>query len=77
MTAPRLDIRGSGQAFAVFDGKRQVSRIFTTWASAAPKANRLEREARSARRDCLCCGVPFLSLGRGHRLCARCRRSAG
>jgi hypothetical protein len=37
------------------------------------RAIRLARAARMKRRDCLTCGVEFLSDGPGNRLCGKCR----
>jgi hypothetical protein len=74
MNAPRLDVRGSGEAFAVMLDGRRVSMPFNkpelAWAAAA----RLERALRTTTRACLCCAAAFPSEGPHNRLCNHCRQ---
>lgn len=37
------------------------------------KVEELERAEKRTRRNCMCCGTPFMSEGIHNRLCATCR----
>jgi hypothetical protein len=67
-----LTVRRWGTGYAVFDGRRRVSGP-TRRADAEAARDRLEREATSRVRACLCCGAPFVSEGPHNRLCTACR----
>lgn len=52
--------------------------IMTDWSE--PKVREAgvrPRHAKKKVRKCLCCPAEFISEGPGHRMCAKCRRSAG
>lgn len=74
MNAPRFEIVGSGEAFAVMHDGRTVSRTYSVVERAWAAADRLERAARSRIRRCLCCEQAFISEGIHNRLCHPCRQ---
>lgn len=74
MNVPRLEVRGSGEAFAVVQDGRVVSRTYRIPERAWAAADRLERAARRRIRACLCCDKAFMSDGPHNRLCGPCRQ---
>jgi hypothetical protein len=79
MTAPAalppFDLRGSGNAHAVFRGATRVSRYYNCRDAATARWNQLEAIAKITPRACLTCKSSFNSTGKGHRLCAPCRKA--
>jgi hypothetical protein len=77
MTAPALDIRGSGHSFAVLQGGQVVAGPFTSHGNAIAALPGVERRLRPSRLiACLCCGGDMRSTGPGERLCPACRGEA-
>jgi hypothetical protein len=77
MPDPALDIRGSGQAFFIYEGTRRVAGPFWGQHMATAALRGTARRLRPATaRPCLCCGTAFPSTGPGHRLCKTCRGQA-
>ncbi|SOC09625.1 hypothetical protein SAMN05877831_107163 [Rhodobacter maris] len=68
-----VEIRGSGDSWAVFHSGHQVGLSQTHCDKACAAANVLERRLNERPRACLCCGASFISSGFGHRLCTTCR----
>jgi hypothetical protein len=75
MTAPRFDVRGSGDAFAVVLDGRPIGRVYWKEERAWAAADRYAKAARSRIRRCLCCTKAFVSEGPHNRLCDPCRAS--
>ena len=76
MAASGFHIRGSYLSWSVWKGSLKVSRDYRDLDAVAAALERIERKSREKQRRCLCCGTPFTSSGKGHRLCAPCRSRA-
>lgn len=69
-----LDIRGSGQSYAIYQGKARISRFYDgNKAAIAAMRGVAARLTPVTTRPCLCCGARFPSAGNGNRLCRDCR----
>lgn len=74
---PALDIRGSGQAFAIYQGKARISRFYDSNKAAIATMRAVEaRLVPVTALPCLSCGTRFNSTGRGNRMCDPCRKEA-
>lgn len=77
MSAPALDIRGSGNSWAILCDGRPLPRHFDRHHKAATALDALRRRMTpTTARSCLCCGTRFNSTGAGNRLCPPCRTDA-
>lgn len=73
----QLDIRGSGQAHAIYLGKTRISRFYSGNTAAIAAMRGVEARLRPVMtRGCLSCGERFNSTGPGHRMCKPCREGA-
>lgn len=80
MSSIELEIRGSGQSWQVLANGMPVTdprcpeivRTFGSFGQAEVALPAIVRQLTTVPRDCLHCGRPFRSRGRGHRLCRTC-----
>lgn len=70
-----FDIVGSGCAWTIRKNGQPIRATLGQQEQAQSRADRLNREARSRERRCMCCAATFLSEGPHNRMCDRCRRS--
>ncbi|MGS4947396.1 hypothetical protein ACVDG3_18110 [Meridianimarinicoccus sp. RP-17] len=68
-----VTLQGSHGAWAVFRGDARISPFYRDQDAAARRQLSIERTPTRTVRRCLCCGHPFASEGRGHRMCDGCR----
>ncbi len=74
MTAPALDIRGSGASWVITRGRETVGGPYAGHHLAVAALRGVERRLTPSRViPCLNCGAPIRSLSKGHRLCPSCR----
>ncbi len=66
------EIRGSGTAWAVMVGGKQVGRTYSNISNATTAAYNLEIKMRTKTRPCIRCDQTFTSQGRWHRMCPAC-----
>lgn len=72
-----LTVKKWRTGYAVFDGAKRVSCVYSGHLLASSQKDRIEaralEESRAMHRPCLRCGGRFRSTGPGHRMCDRCR----
>ena len=77
----RLRVEKWGCGYAVFDGKKRLSKTHSHRYLAENALDKIEAETRQSRqarnRPCLTCGTEFWSTGVGHRMCQSCRARVG
>lgn len=71
-----LDVRGSGEAYAVYLGPTRITAFFGSWSAANSAASTIEERSRQTKRPCITCGKTMLSTGPHHRMCTACRSAA-
>lgn len=69
----KLDVRGSGSAWAVYNNGTRVSRYYRGSQRAEDAATRIEIEQKTKIRPCITCRDVFESTHSGHRMCNPCR----
>ncbi|MEM8554005.1 MAG: hypothetical protein AAGF71_04160 [Pseudomonadota bacterium] len=66
---------GGRKKYGVFKGSTRVGHWHTGPDSARTQCDRLNKQALTKPRNCICCGAEFQSTGPGHRMCKHCRAS--
>ncbi|HBD90230.1 MAG: hypothetical protein A2092_15780 [Rhodobacteraceae bacterium GWE1_64_9] len=73
MAVPLVEIRGSGDSYAIFHKGRQVGKA-NGFDNACVRARVWESRLQRQHRNCMCCGELFEAQGRFNRLCIPCKQ---